>query len=197
MQPSTQRYQNSGNESKSPRSLPSGFTLIEIMLVVGIMAIVLAMGVPPMVRVLKKEPLRQGASDLMEALGHARAQAILRGIAVDLVIGIDTNVYFLVSRPDKPDRPKPESEARLEPPADSKDSAVRPVFFKHLDERVRMHPPEVNFSRFQAENREDVRVRFFPNGTSDDFTVVLEDGTGMRKIRLDPVTALGELEVIR
>jgi hypothetical protein len=44
---------------------------------------------------------------------------------------------------------------------------------------------------------EEARVKFFPNGTSDDFTIVLESSAGTRKVSLDCITALPDLEIIR
>src|SRR5438876_8247894 len=63
-----------------------GFTLVEIMIVISILAIVLATGVPSMLRSLQKEGLRKAQSDLVEACSHARAQAILSGLPMELVI---------------------------------------------------------------------------------------------------------------
>src|SRR2546423_13225599 len=77
------RVQRCGRASKAPGA---GFTLIEIMVVIGILAIVLAMGVPPFVRSLQKDSLRQAVSDIEEACGRARAQAILRGVPTELII---------------------------------------------------------------------------------------------------------------
>ncbi|HYT60008.1 MAG TPA: type II secretion system protein, partial [Haliangiales bacterium] len=51
------------------------FTLIEIMVVVGVLAIVLAMGVPPFIRMMRKDSLRQAVSDIEEACSKARAEA--------------------------------------------------------------------------------------------------------------------------
>ena len=62
------------------------FTLIEIMLVVGILAIVATMGLPAIYRAYQKEDLRQAVSDIMEVCSNARAQAILRGTTVELSI---------------------------------------------------------------------------------------------------------------
>ena len=77
------RVQRCGRASQAPGA---GFTLIEIMVVIGILAIVLAMGVPPFVRSLQKDSLRQAVSDIEEACGKARAQAILRGVPTELII---------------------------------------------------------------------------------------------------------------
>jgi hypothetical protein len=55
----------------------------------------------------------------------------------------------------------------------------------------------VNF--IQLEKAEEARVHFFPNGTSDEFTILIHstsDGS-YRKISLDTVTALTVVEDVR
>jgi type II secretion system protein H len=55
------------------------FTLIEIMIVVAIMGLVLAMGMPSILQTLQKEGMRKALGDVNEVLNDARAQAILKG----------------------------------------------------------------------------------------------------------------------
>ena len=69
-----------------PVAREKGFTLIEIMMVVGILGMVLVMGMPSFIQSIKKDPLRQAMSDIEEACTRARAAAILRGSPVELVI---------------------------------------------------------------------------------------------------------------
>src|ERR1051326_4172680 len=57
----------------------AAFTLIEIMVVVAIIGLVMAMGVPTIYRLFHKEGFRKSISDVMEVCASARAQAILQG----------------------------------------------------------------------------------------------------------------------
>src|SRR5882762_922193 len=61
------------------------FTLMEIMLVIGILAIVMAMAIPPIYRGMSKEPMRAAVSGVMDACTAARAAAILQGKTVGVV----------------------------------------------------------------------------------------------------------------
>jgi hypothetical protein len=54
---------------------------------------------------------------------------------------------------------------------------------------------ELNFK--SQMDQEFVKVRFFPNGMSDDFTIALESETGVRLLTLDPVTGAVEVELLR
>jgi prepilin-type N-terminal cleavage/methylation domain-containing protein len=179
-----------------------GFTLVEIMVVVGILAIVLALGAPPFIQRLKKEPLRQAISDLQDGLDHARAQAILQGVTTEFVLNSTSGAMSV--RP-APERDATTPGAMAEPTASAETpfatttgtdaGASMPPFSARLHPEIRPELVELNLqSQMQAE---EVRVRFHPNGTSDDFTIVLRYRGEMRKVFLDPVTALANLEVLR
>ena len=55
------------------------------MVVVAIMAIVLAMGVPLVYQLGHKEPMRKATADLVELFSNARAQAILQNTRTEVV----------------------------------------------------------------------------------------------------------------
>ena len=61
------------------RKRRGAFTLLEIMVVVGVMAIILAAGVPTLWKVLKREGFRKTMNDIREVCEAARAQAIMKG----------------------------------------------------------------------------------------------------------------------
>jgi type II secretion system protein H len=171
----------------------SGFTLVEIMIVVAILGIVLAMGLPSFVQTLRKEPLRQAVSDVAEGLSQARAYAILQGVPAQFILRGSGESWV---------EPLPTAAtARAEAPEDQDrfptDGFIpaNALFSRRLHEDVGITLLEVNF-RSQME-AEQARVRFYPNGTCDDFTVVLEARGGIRKIALDPITGLADLETLR
>jgi prepilin-type N-terminal cleavage/methylation domain-containing protein len=68
------------------KTKPNAFTLIEVMVVVAVMGVILAMGVPSIVRAARKEGMRKAVSDIVEACNDARAAAILGGTTSDVVI---------------------------------------------------------------------------------------------------------------
>ena len=168
------------------------FTLVELMIVISIIAIVLATGVPSLLRSLQKEGLRKAEADLLEACSHARAQAILSGAPMELVIRAENGQITV--EPAKAIQTGLQSEEQNSPGASSLRSAPK-TFSARVADDIAIRLLDVNF-KDQMEFPE-TRVHFYPDGTSDEFTIVFFSDRGERKISLDVVTALADVEVIR
>src|ERR1017187_1628537 len=61
------------------------FTLLELMVVVGIIGLVLAMGAPTLYHFFHKEGFRKSVGDMMDACSTARSRAILSQTTTELV----------------------------------------------------------------------------------------------------------------
>ena len=171
-----------------------GFTLIEIMIVVAIMGIVLTMGVPSFVHALRKEGIRKATSDMVEACGNARATAILSGLVTDVVIrpkdgtiSVAKENVLSSSLRNAGNFGASTTTAATAPPA---------AFTAQIPGNVAIELLGVNFIEYQE--AAEARVRFYPNGMSDEFTIILRsDQQEWRKITLEPVTALAEVSIVR
>ena len=186
------------SRARIPTRGGDGFTLIEIMMVVGILGMVLAMGMPAFIRSIRRDPLRQAVSDIEEACSKARAAAILRGSPAELVIRAEGGQLNVVpAREDSAEQTAASVEALGQPAEPSADKAASqsPVFSARLNENIAVTLLYVNL-KDQME-AEETRVHFYPNGTSDEFTMIVQAGNGMRKISLECVTALATVEVIQ
>src|SRR4051812_1302330 len=64
----------------------TAFTLIEIMVAVGIIAMILAMGIPSVYQQLHKDGMRKAVLDVQEACSAARGRAVLDGVITELKI---------------------------------------------------------------------------------------------------------------
>lgn len=151
-------------------SFAPGFTLIEIMIVVVIFGIVMSMGVPAIYRVFHRASLGQMVINIEEACRQARSQAILQGAMQEVTFSPqEPNLGLAGADGAHPNR----SERR----------SVE-VMLEMLD---------VNFIEYRE--AKEARVRFFPNGTCDEMTIVLRsDQNEYRKISLECTTGMVTVE---
>jgi hypothetical protein len=156
------------------------------------MLIVLGIGVPITFKVRNREPLNQAVRDTMEVISNARARAILQGSMSELVLhpkerrievaaagSVTTNTQPTFSQPDfdKPSAPAPTESSGL--------VAV-------ISERVTVEMMDVNLIEYK--DAESARVRFYPNGTCDEFTLILRSEKGeFIKISTEITTGLASV----
>jgi type II secretion system protein H len=171
----------------------NGFTLIELMIVIGIAGLVMATAVPFVNSNLRKDPLRQAVSDVVEACSTARAKAILTATPMELRISPVMRTLAVV-----PLAANSLNEPQTEPAYPDRAPAALPgsgSFSATLPPEVTIELLDVNYQ--ELKDAEEARVRFFPNSTSDEFTIVLQrDQKEWRKISLELVTALAEVQTL-
>ncbi len=165
----------SHNATATPpgRRVARGFTLIELMIVIGIVAIVMGLGVPTLVRVFRKEALRQAVSDIVEVASNARAMAIQRGETVELVFNPESRTVSLGGGGGGEEKPGG-TQNRL--------SSTWP-------DSLTLEMLDVNFVEHRSAPQ--ARVRFFPNGTCDEATIILHnDANEYRMVFWEVLTGL-------
>jgi prepilin-type N-terminal cleavage/methylation domain-containing protein len=180
---------------REPARKTSGFTLIEIMIVAGIAALVMATAVPFAWHLLRKDPLRQAVSDIVEACSHARARAIFSGLPAELRISPPQRSLQVVAGSrsgDEHQNPADSDAPEIKQPVPAQSAN----FSAQLGEDLVIEELAVNFLPFK--DAEEARVRFYPNGTSDEFTIVLQfpEKGQWRKISLEIVTGLAEVQTL-
>jgi prepilin-type N-terminal cleavage/methylation domain-containing protein len=164
------------------RSRPArGFTLLEMMIAVGLLAMAAAISMPAINRALNPEGLRKAVEDMLEACSHARAMAILHGHPTEFVLQAEDGQI---------------SVRQVRPRGGAEGEGRHFKFSRRLPDDVSPNFMYVNFQDMMTGHAE-IRVRFFPNGTSEEFTVILTAPEGERMITLDVVTGLARMEVIR
>jgi prepilin-type N-terminal cleavage/methylation domain-containing protein len=172
--------------------LSRAFTLVEVMIAIAIMAIIMAVGIPGFVNAMKKDSLRKAVSDIVEGCSYARSQAILRGSPIDFVVRADgghLGVEQVIDASAGALSPEPVDESR------PRTIGTPLSFSRALGEDVIVELLYVNFQ--DKMEQPEARVRFFPNGTSDEFAMIVSTEKGKQKISVDVVTALADVDVIR
>ncbi len=185
------------------RPVSFAFTLIEIMVVVAIMGIVMTMAIPTIYQQFHPESMRKAVSDVMEACSHARARAILDGVQTDLVIHpIDRQFEIATGSSTTPEQNRlfsPDvagNDWRTPPRVTSKGGGTGTGgggFSVKLSDKIIIEGLGINGEDYTED--EVGRVRFYPNGTSDEFSIILLSDKGERRnITLEVVTAIADWE---
>ena len=124
-----------------------------------------------------------------EGCSHARAQAILRGVPTELVIRAEDGQITVRPMPGR------RSEESGEPASKSGSGGGGAGFKANLPDDIAVKFLDVNFQD-QMEFPE-ARVHFFPNGTCDEFTIILSSASAEQQISLDVITGLSAVKAIR
>jgi prepilin-type N-terminal cleavage/methylation domain-containing protein len=167
----------------------SGFTLIEIMIVVAIIGLIAAMGVPSILQIMRKDGMRKAVSDVMEACGDARARAILSGHTTEVVFHPAQNEFQVADAPgDAPQAPLSGAPGNDFGSTPFRASAAPPKGPVTLPPGVDITMLDINMQDYLESPV--ARVFFYPNGTCDELTLVLHGGDAWQKITLEFSTAL-------
>lgn len=158
---------------------------------------IMGIGLPSFLNLLSKDTLRQAVSDVDEICREARAQAIIKGVPTELCFNTQDRVFSIATLATPVPAIAPASEFADAPPAAAPAPPGKTPLTKHLSEDLVIEMLSVNFQEYKDE--EEARVRFYPNGTCDEFTIVLQwpEKQLFRKITLDIITALPDVEVIK
>ena len=148
------------------------------MMVCAIIGLVAAMGVPSILSVLREGPMRKAVNDTLEICSHARAQAILHGQITTVVFHPQTREI--------------EFNGGVDSSAPSTRIGSKPVNSAQFDNTIGIEALDINLVEYKDFD-EAPPVHFFPDGTSDEMTLVLQSGDQTRIITLEVTTALASV----
>ena len=174
------------------------FTLIELMVVIVIGAMIMAIGIPNLLSKVRKDPLNQGISDICDAFRDARGRAVLSGAAMQVVIEAGDGSIRVESAPIRGESRAMNVLEKVRDRQEEEAGTKRSAFSAHLHEEVAFSALIVNTRNRMTTGDRAVAIRFFPNGTCDQFEgVVTWPKRGSRKVTLEVTTGLPEVVDIR
>ncbi len=174
----------------APLSPPrvGAFTMIEIMMVVAIMGIVLAMGMPSILRALRREGMRKAVTEVQEICSNARARAILSGTMTEVVFH-PRDLRLEISGAAPAQAAKAPATAAANDLVTATPGGGSTLYSTRLPSEISIQMLDVNLLEYR--DSQEARVRFFPNGTSDEMRLVLLSNKGeQRGIELEISTGL-------
>lgn len=94
-------------KANSSKNVPGGFTLVELMITIVVLAILVSLAAPAFSRLVASNKVRSAASDLQMAMLRARSEAVSRNIdiTVDQATGGWQNGWSVNTSPPTPDTP--------------------------------------------------------------------------------------------
>ena len=173
------------------------FTLIELMMVVGIIGLVAVTGFVSLHKLLLQEGLRKASSAVEELCRSARARAIFSGAPVDVVFHpLERRLEIAAAPVSAPPTPEGTPDFVAEnpsPPAPPPTSPSSPGSSVQLEQEINIGALTINLLNYRES--EWARVRFYPNGTSDEMKLVLvsDKEPGARGIELEVTTGLANV----
>jgi prepilin-type N-terminal cleavage/methylation domain-containing protein len=162
----------------------AGFTLVEIMIVLAILAIIMTAGIPSMMRALQRDDLARAVHDTVEGCKTARDRAILQGIPYEFILKADGTMNVAPAPPEERFSMTVDSHTASQ----KTEGAPYSGFPRKLGEDVIIQLVDVNFINHMQ--GDEARARFFSNGTCDEFTVVYSWKGKQRTVTADVVTGL-------
>lgn len=159
---------------RKPGATPGAFTLIEIMIVVSILGIVLAVGIPAWNQGTRHAPMIETVREIREVCSFARARAIFSGARTQVIFRPYDRTFALSG-----------GGETTRVPGRTKGSGTSGVFHESLS----LEMLDINLMEFKDQSL--AVVNFYPNGTSDELTIILRsEENEWRKITLEVTTGL-------
>jgi prepilin-type N-terminal cleavage/methylation domain-containing protein len=207
-----------GNEIVRQR----GFTLVEIMVAVGIMAVIMTIAIPTLFQNMHPDSMRKAVKDVMTICSDARARAILDGATMEVRIRPGDRTFSVGPAADSGGNEIGASRSfmfqgdeMVEQPAAGPGGGLPGRKDYKWGDRMDRRPaggggpvsgavtlsPTIIIEGLGVNGEdwtedEEARIRFRPNGTCDEMSIVLMSDKGERRnIWLEVVTGLAELEV--
>lgn len=149
---------------RNRHGLRRGFTLVEMVVVVIIMAVLFAVTLPSLRSTAKNNRLRSSVRELMSLMKYARTEAVFNGRTTEVFLSLEENQFWLDLRTPDP-----------------KTGRYNPKDKKSTMERKRDLEKQVSFKGIDAlpgnilQNEKVIACDFYPDGTASPTLITLEN----------------------
>lgn len=172
------------------------------MVVCGIIGLVLTIAVPTIYRYFNPDSLNGTVRTFVEACANARSYAILNGVYTELVIHPQSRSYEVTVGTSTAPSTEPQRLESLSVSGEEWRMAEREkpptggganIFSGRISQKLIIEMIDIN--REECKDYEMARVRFYPNGISDEFNLILRDPEHdqWRRITVEVVTGLADV----
>ena len=166
------------------------------MIVVGIMAVIMAIGIPSVYQQMHKDSMRQAVADFSQACNDARARAILGGITTEVRIRPRDRTINAIEGSSSAASTGPSygfhGEDIVERPASG-----GAIFSAKVSDHIMIDYIEVN-AESALQGLDEVTCLFYANGTCDEMGIVLRSDKGeVRKLTTETVTGTLDWEIAK
>ena len=154
------------------------FTLVEILVVVAVLGLVFALSIPAFKRIINKAPLEQGIGDVGSLCRLAREKAIVKQQAMDVVLNETEEIVKVTTAARVINTSDPTTGLMIKKAEETQlvDQAILLVDLEIIE------PVPDEFTS------DEIRIRFYPDGTSETLTLRVADDDDAYLLTLDPVT---------
>jgi Tfp pilus assembly protein FimT len=159
------------------------------MIVVAIMGIVMTMSVPIVYKAWRKAPMREAVKDIVEVCSHARARSIMGGVVTEVVFHPKQNWVGLAGAGGTARSAVAEDAT----PGTSTPTASGAGLSAQLSKDIIIETLDINMSGVEYNDADEARIRFYPNGISDEMRMILFDGRDRMGIELEITTGLASV----
>lgn len=171
--------------ASNPGARRGGFTLVELLLVLALLAIVLSVGLPTLSKFFKGRTLEVEGRRLLALTHHAQARAVSEGIPMELWVDEDEKAYGLEAEPGWEDHDARAVEFKLGENLSietRQTNVVTQAVGSLLAERL-LKSGETRVSESQARRQNLPTFRFLPDGSFDLTSpagIILSDPSGAK-----------------
>ena len=158
---------NATTQNRGTARPRAAFTMIEIMVVVAIIGVIAAAGIPTLYSLLHREGLRKAVGEMQEICQNARARAIMQQTTIQVVF-----------------KPR-EGSCSI---AGNGDTIPGTATSAQLDKDVTIEALGIN--SHDCTDAAQAQVCFYANGTSDEMQLVLREKDQYRMLALEVTTGL-------